>query len=60
MYPDELDMLPTDIVVNIAPQKRTIKMFVEDTGNTQLNPEYIKYSSLSRVLPNTINMKDKP
>jgi hypothetical protein len=60
MYPDELDILPTDIVVNIAPQKRTIKMFVEDTGNTQLNPEYIKYSSLSRVLPNTINMKDKP
>ena len=38
MYPDELDILPTDIVVNIAPQKRTIKMFVEDTGNTQLNP----------------------
>jgi hypothetical protein len=59
MYPDELDILPTDIVVSIAPQKRTIKMFVEDTGNTQLNPEYVKYSSLSRVLPNTINMKDK-
>jgi len=59
MYPNESDILPTGYVVIVAPKVTTIKMFVEDTQNTELNPEYIKYSTLSRVVPNTINIQNK-
>ena len=59
MYPNESAILPTDYVISVATKVTTIQMFAENTQNTVLNPDYIKYSSLSRVMPNSINNQNR-
>ena len=59
MYPNESAILPTNYVISVATKVTTIQMFAENTQNTVLNPDYIKYSSLSRVMPNSINNQNR-